>query len=288
MCPQNLTDSDAFTSPVVAPADTDAANAASIVQGLQPLANRTHHHNLILNTTGVPRIRSGTSATMVALTGQNNGDMFVVTSSGAPQGLYYYQAAGANPVDSKWVFTATGMGAGQWVHELYVLINANLGFVAVGPVSGFSGVPANRISETFVPNRIVQVVYATPTVTSFTTSSDTPVDITGYSASVPDTDPGDILDIHMELKCWATGATHKAIFTPVVVDGASTTALGVTFRVGLADPYILTPISYHAVYTVVTGGTLTLKAQLNRDSAGGTGEADGGEGSRITCLHIRP
>jgi hypothetical protein len=289
--PQNLTDSDAFTSPVVAPADTDAANAASIVQGLQPLANRTHHHNLLIKTTGVPRIRSGTSATMVALTGQNNGDMFVVTSSGAPQGLYFYQAAGAHPVDSMWVYTATGMGAGQWVHANYVLLNANLGFAAVGPVSGFSGVPANRISETFVPMRNVNVIYATPsTGGAVNNATTTYADITGYSTTVPDTEPGDLLLIDMALQVWDQPA-HFGSFLPTVVDGAATNALGVEVRVGPASAgsyYALSPVTYSTAYPVVTGGTITVKAQFKTDSAGGDCFANSTGGSRIRVLHIKP
>lgn len=39
--PTNLIDASAFTSPVVAPADGDSRNAASITQGEQPLADRT-------------------------------------------------------------------------------------------------------------------------------------------------------------------------------------------------------------------------------------------------------
>lgn len=39
--PTDITDVDAFTAPVVAPASGDARTAASVVQGLQPLANRT-------------------------------------------------------------------------------------------------------------------------------------------------------------------------------------------------------------------------------------------------------
>lgn len=44
--PANITDVDAFTTTVVAPVDGDARNAASVTQGLQPLANRTR---LLLN-----------------------------------------------------------------------------------------------------------------------------------------------------------------------------------------------------------------------------------------------
>lgn len=39
--PTNLVDSGTFTSPIVAPTDGDALNAASVVTGLQGLANRT-------------------------------------------------------------------------------------------------------------------------------------------------------------------------------------------------------------------------------------------------------
>jgi hypothetical protein len=41
--PTNIVDVDAFTSPVVAPTSGDPRTAASIVQGLQPLGNRTIH-----------------------------------------------------------------------------------------------------------------------------------------------------------------------------------------------------------------------------------------------------
>lgn len=41
--PTNLTDSAAFTSPVVAPVDADPADAASVVTPLQALANRTRY-----------------------------------------------------------------------------------------------------------------------------------------------------------------------------------------------------------------------------------------------------
>jgi hypothetical protein len=41
--PQNITDTSAFTSPVVAPVDGEAANAASLLAALQPLSNRTRY-----------------------------------------------------------------------------------------------------------------------------------------------------------------------------------------------------------------------------------------------------
>lgn len=40
----NLTDTAAFTDPIVAPADGEPGNAATFALGLQGLANRTRHH----------------------------------------------------------------------------------------------------------------------------------------------------------------------------------------------------------------------------------------------------
>lgn len=47
--PKNLTDSSAFTSPIVVPVDADPADAASVEVGFQALANRTR---LLLERTG--------------------------------------------------------------------------------------------------------------------------------------------------------------------------------------------------------------------------------------------
>lgn len=46
--PKNLTDVNAFTSPVVVPVDADARNALSAEVGFQPLADRTHYLHKIL------------------------------------------------------------------------------------------------------------------------------------------------------------------------------------------------------------------------------------------------
>lgn len=46
----NLTDVDEFTSPVVAPEDNELANAESLIDGLQPLANRTRNLKNRLDT----------------------------------------------------------------------------------------------------------------------------------------------------------------------------------------------------------------------------------------------
>src|SRR6185295_1478747 len=40
----NIVDVDAFTSPVVAPTDGDALTAASVIQAIQPLSNRTRNN----------------------------------------------------------------------------------------------------------------------------------------------------------------------------------------------------------------------------------------------------
>lgn len=47
--PKNLTDVDAFTSPVAVPVDSDTANAASVETGFQALSDRTRYVYNVLN-----------------------------------------------------------------------------------------------------------------------------------------------------------------------------------------------------------------------------------------------
>lgn len=69
--PTNITDVDAFTETVVAPASGDARTAASVVQGLQPLANRT---KALLLSSG---LLHWSHSARVATGGTNNGNTAV-------------------------------------------------------------------------------------------------------------------------------------------------------------------------------------------------------------------
>jgi hypothetical protein len=293
--PANLTDSNAFTSPVVVPADGDPANAASIVQTGQPLANRTYFLQQLCEVLGIKKIRAGSAAAMVAATGIANKTIWLIEAAGAFQGIYVYDSTSPFVADNSFVYPATGMGAGAWVHILFSLLNANLGLVAIGPISlggaGISATPANKIDPTLVTYGNVQALYATPSTGGNVNNATTNyIDIPGYTLAVPDSVVGDILLVDMQLPVWDVAA-HIGSFQPVVVDGASTNALGV-IQVGPAGVgdnfYGTTPISFSGAYTVVTGGALTVKAQFKTNTAGGDVNANSTGGSRIRVLHVRP
>jgi len=87
--PTNLVDSGTFTSPIVAPTDGDALNAASVVTGLQGLANRTYYNSI--NVAGLQTRTFGVTATqkklMLPIAGLivNTNTRFAQTFAGAPQ-----------------------------------------------------------------------------------------------------------------------------------------------------------------------------------------------------------
>lgn len=295
--PTNLTDSNAFTSPVVVPADGDPANAASITQLGQPVANRTFYLQQLAEVLGIKKIRAGSVAAMVAATGIANKTLWLVEAAGAFQGLYVYDSGSAFVADNFFVHPATGMGAGRWVHVLFSLIAdvSTIGIVTTGPISlggaGVSPTPNGKIDPTIISYGNVQALYGTPSTGGNVNNATTNyIDIPGYTISVPDSAAGDILFVDMQLNIWDVAA-HVGSFQPVVVDGASTNAIGVVLvgPAGAGDNfYGNTPISFSGAYTVVTGGTLTVKAQFKTNTAGGDVNASSAGGSRIRVLHVRP
>lgn len=118
--PQNITDSLTYTATIQSVADGDAANGADFLLAPQGLANRTAYLKSILTAGGINLIMSGNATAMQAVTptsslaGVANGSVFLVPG----QGLYTYVSAGAATVDNLFVYSATGMGSGQWQHEL--------------------------------------------------------------------------------------------------------------------------------------------------------------------------
>ncbi|HMI85872.1 MAG TPA: hypothetical protein VK550_17365, partial [Polyangiaceae bacterium] len=263
--PTNIVDSNAFTSPVVRPNDTEAATAASLALFVQPLSNRTYYLQQLVEVLGIKKIRSGSAAAMVAATGVTNKTVWLVEAAGAFQGIYVYDSGSAFVADNSFVYPATGMGAGAWVHALFSLLNVNLGLVTLGPISlggaGISPTPASKIDAAFIQYGNVQALFASPATGIFANSSSTSyVDIPNYSLSVPGAIAGDVLFIDMELKVFdVTG--HFGNFKPVIVDGASTIDIDVPVRVDSTTASTLQPTQFHGAYTVVTGGTLTVKAQ---------------------------
>ena len=125
MPPLPITDVTTYTAPVMYPADGDAETGGSVLQGMQALANRDAFLKNILSITGGANVLfNGSAAAMQALTnashplGIPNGSIYYVPG----QGIYSYFSAGSLTVDNKFVYTATGMGSGQWQHEMVVTL----------------------------------------------------------------------------------------------------------------------------------------------------------------------
>jgi len=289
--PANLTDSNAFTSPVVVPNDTEAANAASLIQGFQPLANRTYYLQQICEVLGIKKIRSGSAAAMVAATGISNKTVWLVEAAGTFQGIYVYDSGSAFVNDDSFVYPATGMGAGAWVHILFSLLNANLGLVTLGPISlggaGISPTPASKIDAALIQYGNVQTLFASPATGNVNNATTSYIDIPSYSLSVPNAIAGDVLFVDMQLLL-SDVVSHVGSFNPVVVDGASTNSIDVPVLIGTGGSFNTTPTSFSGAYTVITGGTLTVKAQFKTNTGGGDINASSAGGSRIRVLHVRP
>lgn len=269
--PQNIIDALTFTTPVVAPADSDVATAGSVLVGLQALANRTGYLNSILNSTGATVLRSGPAATMTALTGMAAGSVFLVTGGSAFQGLYVFTSPSALVVDNKFVYAASG--GGQWVHHLYSLLDTNLGLAAIGPVSGSSGVATSRIQASVVPNRfesdaIVQTSTAWGTAIAWSPTTS----FSDIASAVATLAPGtavanDIvqLDVVGYVNTGASPTQVQAVF----IDGGTTTPCPeCMFQTPAAGSQLLFTFTTRKV--VVNGGNCGFKLQmLNSMSAGG-------------------
>lgn len=283
--PQNITDAITYTSPIVSVADGDAASGANFLTAPQGLANRTAFLNNILNTTGVTLFRSATVAGMQALTGVTAGSVCLVASAGTGvlQGLYFYFSAatlGTLTPDNKFVYAATGMGAGNWVHELYSLYNANSGVAAIGPVPGLSGGASGRLLASVVPNRI----FATPFMFSAaaqTTTSATYVDIPGTTVTVNGCLTNDIVLIHGHIR--GKTSAGNARFVLAVDDGSTHYDTGSYFQTAST---VDTAVPVNTQMFVTANCNLVIKLGFRDFSAGGNTVTfqDGG----FTGLVIRP
>lgn len=253
--PNNITDVITYTTPIQTVADGDAGSGANFALAPQGLANRTAFLNNILNTAGVTLLRSGSSATMQALTGVANGSVFFVLG----QGLYVYLTAGAATVDSKFVYTATGMGIGQWQHELLSLLDSNLGLAAVGPVSGSSGVAANKLPVSQQTNCLISI-NSVGVSSSFSTASGSYVDITSFTLSVANCVTGDLLVCSMDVNI-----TSSTTNTAAAAINANGSVLAEVFTSGLNG--IIVNQSCRGVFTAPSSGSFVIKGQLKGAAA---------------------
>lgn len=117
--PQNITDVDAFTAPIVAPADGDTRDAASVLTGFQGLANRAKYLYERVITDGVRKVRRFVDTTALkALTGQSHGDIAIVDTD-TYLGLYIYDTTVSGADVNPWALKPNGFAdgtPGRWRH----------------------------------------------------------------------------------------------------------------------------------------------------------------------------
>lgn len=126
--PTTLTESNTFDATIPTPNDAEAANAASVRQAFQPLANRTNflHARVGNGDNGVALLRSKSAASMSALTiadGVADGSVCLVNEVSLLSGIFVYRVNSLRTVDNRLVYAATGMASvGRWEHSMIDLL----------------------------------------------------------------------------------------------------------------------------------------------------------------------
>ena len=143
--PSSLTGTGAsFTNPIIAPADGDTRNAASVQTAFQSLIDNDKFLQLILQSTGITKIRKVTStANLKAIAGPVEGDVAILATGGLPQ-VYTFRSvalAGSDIAGARYDSTTV---AGYWVSP----------WLHIADISGAS--PRLDVQTLPPPNRIVQ------------------------------------------------------------------------------------------------------------------------------------
>jgi hypothetical protein len=197
--PTNITDTAAFTSPVVVPADGEGATSASLLLGLQPLANRTAFLKTFVDN-GIVTIRTVADFTALsALTGMADGEVAYVVD----YGLYKYDAGSSATPASVWILTSA---AGRWFSSMLGVLDNNI--PTIDPVT-------TRITAGLVPNRLV--AYYSNVNGAGVTATAPSADYTLYSSrvlTVTDIEAGDflIVDVDLHLESGASNDVVAALF----------------------------------------------------------------------------
>lgn len=127
--PTTITDVSTFTTPVLGPAGGEARTAASVLTGLQALANRTAYINDRL-VAGITHLRDvADAAALRAISTHANGD--VAALQGGNNGrVFIYDAASTKLDDGVLVVKPTdvGGGAGRWLNPAVALLGASPSF----------------------------------------------------------------------------------------------------------------------------------------------------------------
>ncbi len=245
-------DPTAFPADFTIPDDGDDRDATSVDVALEALGDRTMHlykrgHSQLANYAAVR-----------AITGQVVGDIVTVPGAG---GDYIFTTSAGTTEDLPFKIKPTA-GPGVWLHLAAGGIIAEAdGFARLNGVS--------KIDPVNIENATIAEDCIGPVGGAMNTASETPVDISGCSMTFL-LDPGDVLfvEAHAQMTSGDTAVIvpTKAVFTAVVVDGAGGDSWELQSTAKLPDIFPGS-VSGKFKYTVVTGGVVTVKGQLNTTHA---------------------
>lgn len=276
--PANITDVDAFTSPVEVPDAGDPVSAASgsyLRGALQALSNRTRYaYNLLV--AGVPRIRYFDDlADLINVTGMTDGAVAVVNDTYL--GLYIYDDSASGAQVYPWFIKPNGVAdgdPGRWRHmfNTFGVTSATLGdnkWLFNGPgrvVEALESVVTSPSSSSYASSGSWQDIGLS--ITKTLAIGDV-VQLHGMTSWVPDSDE----DIQFRLRVETTSGSATLDGSPVVVDPINTTKRN--------------QVSVTGTWTAAEALSHTFKMQMFAD-AGGPFNVTLYAQRRLSGLWVRP
>ncbi len=269
--PQNITDVSTFTSPIVAPADGDPENAASVVTAIQGLSNRTRS---LLNGAGLPIY-----ATVAALRATAAAPTTQLVAVVVGYGLFAWSSASTAADDGLFTIQATGVTTGRWVS-------------LVGQLGAGNGLAQNdntgRVPASGVRNGLISVTHIQD-VSIPGTSGSGAANITSFGLSVTGVQNGDLVIVSYSLVLNASSATECVTTTSLLVTqpgGSPTYAAGSSATATVNGANTAVTVGTTCVVPVTATGTLAIQGSwVDSLSFGGTVNA---AGNSLVAQLIRP
>ncbi len=208
-------------------------------------------------------------------------------------GWYTYEASSALTADGVWVIDATGMGAGQWVHQDIALVNLGK-MAAVGPVpGGIYTASAGRVKASVVPNGFYVAADITPHTDSTastvptTTTAGAVIDVGGAAGvlTIGTLAIGDVVQCNLDMV--ANNASFPFTVGAYISFDNGATSIAMSPQPGGGDPSYAAGASNHNVSVSftkeVTAAGVCLVVFKYGAPGGGTTNASCGYG-RVTVF----
>lgn len=279
-------------------------NAANITQfSTTTITNATNATPIAITTSAAHLYASGDTVVITGVVGNTaaNGT-FVIVVTGSTSftltgsvGNGAYTSGGTAKDTNLLPYAAQPSNGDVFTVDQLNTYQSNLAdkiqFLAVseGRANGIATLDANtKVTASQIPNRLVSATQ-TPLTTNFTTTSTTFVDVTGLSLSVAVV-AGDIVIIDAPIEASVSTVASGNFVSLAIVDGGSTILTGTTTSI---PSTIAITQNMTLVYTVVTTGTLVIKAQavstIGTTTVTVVGSSGGSSGqSRIRAQVFRP